>query len=310
MAPGRDLSAASGVRSWRQRQFVCSSLYSGQMERRILLIDVFGREAMKGNQLAVVVDSDGLSDEAMLEITRWFGFSETTFLLPPSADEADYRVRIFTLAGELPFAGHPTLGTCHAWAGLTGGSGDEAVQECGAGLVKLANADGRWSFEAPPLIRSGEVDPVELAEFAHVLGIDVSDIVAASWADNGPGWVGILVRDAETALALEPDFSRHPKEGQLDIGVVGFHPTGSETLYEVRAFFSDQNGKMLEDPVTGSLNASLAGWLVGDGRASPPYVASQGTALGRRGRVHITGDADSIWVGGNTFTISEGTLYA
>lgn len=279
------------------------------MQRRIRFVDVFGHTAMSGNPLAVVVDSDGLSSEEMQEITRWLNLSETTFLTEPTQAGADYKVRIFTLSGELPFAGHPTLGTCHVWADLNDADEDEFVQECGAGLVRLKRHDGRLAFETPPLIRSGPVDPVELAEFAYVLGVETSDITASAWVDNGPGWVGIQLRDARMVLDLEPDFSRHPKPGSLDIGVVGFHPPDSECLYEVRAFFSGQSGRMLEDPVTGSLNASLADWFVGEGKAQPPYVACQGTALGRSGRVHVSQDnGGTVWIGGNTATLIEGSF--
>lgn len=278
------------------------------MERRISFIDVFGAAPMSGNPLAVVVGSDGLSTEEMQRITRWLNLSETTFLEEPTTDDADYKVRIFTLSGELPFAGHPTLGTCHVWAESVGSDKDRIVQECGAGLVSLRRDDGRLAFEAPPLIREGPVDPVELSEFAYVLGIEMSDIVASAWVDNGPGWAGIQLRDAQTVLDLEPDFNRHPKPDSLDIGVVGFHPPESDALYEVRAFFSGASGRMVEDPVTGSLNASLAQWLTGDERARPPYVASQGTALGRRGRIHVSRDDDGVWIGGNTTTMIEGVL--
>lgn len=279
------------------------------MQRRICFVDVFGAIPMSGNPLAVVIDSDGLSTDEMQRITRWFNLSETTFLEEPTHDDADYKVRIFTLAGELPFAGHPTLGTCHVWADLNGSDSGQAVQECGAGLVRLREVEGRLAFETPPMIRSGPVDPVELAEFAFVLGVEVSDIVASAWVDNGPGWVGIQLRDAQTVLDLGPDFTRHPKPGSLDIGVVGFHQPDSESLYEVRAFFSGQSGKMLEDPVTGSLNAALADWLIGEGKAEPPYMASQGTALGRQGRIHVSRDSEgTVWIGGNTTTVVEGTL--
>lgn len=279
------------------------------MERRFRLVDVFGEKPMSGNPLGVVIDSDGLSSHDMVEITRWLNLSETTFLQAPESAGADYRVRIFTLAGELPFAGHPTLGTCHVYWELHVEHSDEITQECGAGLVSLRRSGGRLSFQAPPLIRDGPVDTVEVAEFAYVLGVEVADIVAVRWVDNGPGWVGILLSDADTVLGLEPDFSRHPRQETLDIGVVGFHPGGSECLYEVRAFFSGHGGRMVEDPVTGSLNASLAQWLISEGRAQAPYVASQGTRLGRSGRVHISEGSDgSVWVGGETTTIVEGTL--
>ncbi len=279
------------------------------MERRISFVDVFGATPLSGNPLAVVLDSDGLSTEEMQRITRWLNLSETTFLEQPTHDDADYRVRIFTLSGELPFAGHPTLGTCHVWAAATESDKDQIVQECGAGLVRLRRDEERLAFETPPLIREGPVDSVELAEFAYVLGVEMSDIVSSAWVDNGPGWVGIQLRDAQTVLELEPDFTRHPKPTSLEIGVVGFHPPDSESLYEVRAFFSGPSGRMVEDPVTGSLNASLAQWLVGDAKARPPYVASQGTVLGRQGRIHVSRDEDGVvWIGGNTTTMVEGAL--
>jgi PhzF family phenazine biosynthesis protein len=265
---------------------------------------------MSGNPVAVVMDSSGLSSEEMQDVTRWLNLSETTFLEEPTQEDADYKVRIFTLSHELPFAGHPTLGTCHVWVDLNEVGEGQIVQECGAGLVRLSRANGRLAFESPPLIRSGPVDSGQLAEFALVLGVEVSDIVASAWVDNGPGWVGIQLHDAQMVLELEPDFTRHLTPGDLDIGVVGFHPPESDWLYEVRAFFSGQTGRLLEDPVTGSLNASLADWLIGEEKAEPPYVATQGTALGRQGRIHVSRDDEgTIWIGGNTTTMVEGTLH-
>lgn len=279
------------------------------MSRRFRLVDVFGENTLQGNPLAVVVDSDGLSTGQMQEITRWLGFSETTFLGPPEIPGADYRVRIFTLAGELPFAGHPTLGTCHVWVGLSPGEPSEITQECGAGLVRLRRRDGLLSFEAPPLVRQGPVDEEDLARFTAVLGIDRSAVVSASWVDNGPGWVGLLLEDADAVLALEPDLSRDPGEGPLDIGVVGKYPAGSDRAVEVRAFFSDQLGRLHEDPVTGSLNASLAQWLVGEGSLPGSYVAGQGTRLGRRGRVVVEADDDGgIWIGGQVSDVVTGHI--
>jgi len=281
------------------------------MERRFRLVDVFGEHPLSGNPLAVVVDSDGLATEQMLKITRWLNFSETSFLMPPEIEGADYKVRIFTLAGELPFAGHPTLGSCHVWQTLADESPDQIVQECGAGLIRLRRSGGGFAFSAPDLIRDGPVDPDHLAEIADVLGVDEEDILDASWVDNGPGWVGLLLADAGTVIDLEPDFSRYHRDEGLDIGVVGMYPEGSECRYEVRAFFTGGRGKMVEDPVTGSLNASLAQWLLSGGRVDAPYVASQGTRLGRRGRVHITtDDGGSVWVGGTVFDIVEGRLGA
>ena len=277
------------------------------MSRRFRLVDVFGESQLTGNGLAVVVDSDGLETGEMLELTRWFGFSETTFLSEPETQDADYRVRIFTLAGELTFAGHPTLGTCHVWLSETGSDSSEVIQECGAGLVPVRRNDDTLSFRAPELIRSGPVSGADLADFAAILRIDPSDVVDSAWVDNGPGWVGIMLGDAEAVLALSPDFAVSDRD-PIDIGVVGLHPEGSSIAYEVRAFFSDQNGDMREDPVTGSLNASLAQWLVEAGVVQPPYLAAQGTALGRSGRVLITEALGEIWVGGRVFDVVTGEL--
>ncbi|MFZ0015465.1 MAG: PhzF family phenazine biosynthesis protein [Acidimicrobiia bacterium] len=277
-------------------------------DRRFRLVDVFGETHLSGNPLAVVADSDGLSSEEMLEITRWLNFSETTFLLPPNDPAADYRVRIFTLGGELPFAGHPTLGTCHVWMSLGGESSQEVVQECGAGLVRVRRIEDRLAFEAPELIRSGPIDELHLSNVISVLGIERGEVLASNWVDNGPGWAAVLLADATRVLELRPDFGRSRSGEKLDIGVVALRPTGSETRCEVRAFFSDHRGGMVEDPVTGSLNASLAQWLLAEGRVEPPYVASQGTALGRSGRVYLSEGDGRVWVGGETVDIVDGLL--
>jgi PhzF family phenazine biosynthesis protein len=264
---------------------------------------VFTHERYRGNPCAVVLDGDGLDEQAMQRFAHWTNLSETTFLLPAEADGADYRVRIFTPVAELPFAGHPTLASCHAWLEAGGTpAADEIVQECAAGLVRIRRGEGRLAFAAPPLIRSGPVEEPLVHELAAVLGIDRTAIVDAQWADNGPGWVAVLLADADSVLALRPRFSEH------DIGVAGPHPAGGEADWEVRAFFA-KDGSTVEDPVTGSLNASLAGWLLASGRASAPYVAAQGTALGRRGRVHIDLDGDGVvWVGGGTVTCISGDV--
>jgi PhzF family phenazine biosynthesis protein len=278
-------------------------------DRRFRLVDVFGLEHLTGNPLAVVVDSEGLTTEEMLEVTRWLGFSETTFLAPPVSAEADYAVRIFTLAGELPFAGHPTLGSCHVWQTLADEFRDEIVQQCGLGLVRVRRDGGRYEFAAPPLIRSGPVDDDFLENVATVLGIRDSDIIDSRWVDNGPGWVGVMLADAAAVLALRPDFSLRGGEEQLDIGVVGMYPEGGDSRYEVRAFFSDQHGRMVEDPVTGSLNASVAQWMLDSGRVDRSYVASQGTAIGRLGRVHVTPEDDGVvWIGGRVVDVVSGEL--
>jgi PhzF family phenazine biosynthesis protein len=268
------------------------------MERPFCQVDVFADELYLGNPVAVVLDAKGLDTEAMQRFASWTNLSETTFVLPPAAAEADYRVRIFTPSRELPFAGHPTLGTCHAWlaSGGTPQREDVIVQQCDAGLIELRRIDGALAFAAPPLLRSGPVDDETRQRIVSVLGIDRAGIVDAQWVDNGPGWVGVLLGSAEAVLALRPG------PADLDIGVAGPYPAGSPEAFEVRAF-TPALGGVGEDPVTGSLNASLAGWLLAAGHTSAPYVASQGTALGRRGRVHISRDPDgTIWVGGGTAT--------
>jgi PhzF family phenazine biosynthesis protein len=274
------------------------------MPRRFRQVDVFTDEPYRGNPVAVVLDGDGLSGAEMQRFANWTNLSETTFVLPPTTPEADYRVRIFTPVLELPFAGHPTLGTCHAWR-ASGGQpqrGDVIVQECPAGLIRIRASGDRLAFAAPPLVRSGPVDEALVERIASVLHIDRVDIRAAEWADNGPGWVAVLLASAEAVLALQPAPS------DLDLGVVGPHPAGSELAIEVRAFFP-KDGATVEDPVTGSLNASLAQWLLGSGRLSPPYIAAQGTALGRAGRVHVSRDDDgTIWVGGGTITCVSGEV--
>jgi PhzF family phenazine biosynthesis protein len=278
------------------------------MSRDFQMIDVFGSGPLSGNPLAVVHGAEGLTTEEMLAITRWMNLSETTFLLPPSTDDADYRVRIFTLTGELPFAGHPTLGTCHAWLSAGGTPrGDVIVQECGVGLVDLRN-DGRLQFSAPPLIRSGAVDASYVAHVAAVLGIGVDQMVATEWVDNGPGWVGVLLEDDEVVLSLEPDGSRYEGDDLIAIGVVGPHAPGGDIDFEVRAFFSNDKGQLGEDPVTGSLNASLAQWLIGSGRAPGSYVAAQGTAIGRAGRIYVSQDESGTWIGGSTVTAVSGRI--
>jgi PhzF family phenazine biosynthesis protein len=227
---------------------------------------------------------------------------ETTFVLPPSSGQADYRVRIFTATLELPFAGHPTLGTCHAWleAGGRPATPGVCVQECGAGLVQVRETEAGLAFAAPPLLRDGPVDEPLAEHIAAVLGLSRAEIVDLTWADNGPGWVAVLLPSAEAVLALRPGVV------DLDIGVAGPYPAGSPEAFEVRAF-TPAVGPTVEDPVTGSLNASLAKWLLDSGRATAPYVASQGTVLGRLGRVHISRDGDGqIWVGGAVRTCISG----
>jgi PhzF family phenazine biosynthesis protein len=274
------------------------------MPRPFQQVDVFTTTPYRGNPVAVVLDARGLTTEEMLEFARWTNLSETTFVLPPSAPGADYRVRIFTPGSELPFAGHPTLGTCHAWlaAGGTPGGADVIVQECGAGLVPVRRTGYGLAFAAPPLLRSGPVEEPVVERVARMLGIGRAEILDAEWAANGPGWVAVLLASADEVLALRPGFV------DLDVGVVGPYPEGSPEAFEVRAFFP-KDGATAEDPVTGSLNASLAQWLLRTGRAEAPYVASQGTVLGRAGRAHVSRDADgTIWVGGGTITCVTGEV--
>ncbi len=293
------------------------------MELPVALVDVFAESPFTGNPLAVVVVDDAaeaeLTDERMQTVANWMNLSETTFLLPPTDPAAAYRVRIFTPSTELPFAGHPTLGTAWVWlsrqstSAPTGGR-LTVVQECGAGLVELTVDGEQLAFKAPPMIRSGPVDPDDLDRFIRQLNLDPSDVVDAAWVDNGPGWVGLLLRSAEAVLAVEPG----PLDRKLGvvgpyIGVAGSHhegdgQSGAKADVEVRAFFP-VNGSLAEDPVTGSLNASLAQWLVSTGRLNAPYVAAQGTRLGRSGVVHISEDDDGdIWVGGSVVGTINGTV--
>lgn len=279
------------------------------MEPIVHMVDVFGSGPFSGNPLAVVSGAEYLDTEQMQQLTRWFNLSETAFLLPATQPDADYRVRIFTLDRELPFAGHPTLGTAHVWATTADRQPEREaiVQECGAGLVRLRReTSGRLFFAAPALIRSGRPSPDELNQARQFLGIDKHDVVDAWWIDNGPGWLGIRLTSAEQVLALSPAASW---PSRIDIGVVGPHPPGLETAFEVRAFVSDHRGSILEDPVTGSLNASIAQWLLASGVVDGSYTASQGTLLGRQGRVFIDVDDDGhVWVGGHSRAHVTGQL--
>jgi len=272
------------------------------MRRPFAQVDVFTSDDGAGNPLAVVLDGAGLSGDEMQRFARWTNLSETTFVLPGDG-EADYHVRIFTPTQELPFAGHPTLGTCHAWleAGGRPRAGDRVVQRCGAGLVAVRRDGDRLAFAEPPLVRSGPVDEADVEAIAGMLGIPRGQIVDAAWADNGPGWRAVLLGSADEVLALRPGHV------PWDVGVVGPHPPGSPVVWELRAFFP-VGTSTVEDPVTGSLNASVARWLVDSGRATPPWVAAQGTAIGRAGRIHVDRDADGrLWVGGRSTTVIAGT---
>jgi PhzF family phenazine biosynthesis protein len=271
--------------------------------RAFAQVDVFGDGPCSGNPVAVVLDAEGIETAEMQRFANWTNLSETTFLLPPTVPSADYRVRIFTPDRELPFAGHPTLGSCHAWLESGGTAGVVVAQECDAGIVEVRRGEGApLAFAAPPLLRSGPVEPEVLAEVRRALALSADEVVDAQWVDNGPGWVAVLLASADRVLAIEPRYS------ELDIGAVGPCAEGDAEALEVRAFLP-MNGAADEDPVTGSLNASLAGWLLESGRVRAPYVARQGTALGRRGRVHVDQDADgAVWVGGATETVVAGTV--
>jgi PhzF family phenazine biosynthesis protein len=275
------------------------------MQHRYAEVDVFTDRALKGNALAVVFDADGLTDEQMAEFARWTNLSETTFLLQPTTPGADYHVRIFTPGGELPFAGHPTLGSCHAWLAAGGRPRNEGlvVQQCGVGLVKIRRDGERLAFAAPPLRRSGPADEATCEQIARCLQLPRSALQQVQWVDNGPGWVAAMLDSADTVLGLRPDFAAMKP---LEIGVVGPHPAGSECAFEVRAFVPTLG--VPEDPVTGSLNAGLAQWLIGAGLAPERYVASQGTALGRAGRVFVERIGDDVWIGGHSVTCVEGRL--
>ena len=272
------------------------------MQRRFRQVNVFTATPFGGNPVAVVLDCDVLSTSDMQRFANWTNLSETTFVLPPSSEQADYQVRIFTPTRELPFAGHPTLGTCHAWleAGGKPALPEVFVQECGAGLIEIRQVPAGLAFAAPPLIRSGPVEEPLAEHIAGLLGVSRAGITDLTWADNGPGWVAVLLPSAEAVLALRPGTV------DMDIGVAGRYPAGSPEAIEVRAFTPAGNATV-EDPVTGSLNASLAQWLLDTGEVSAPYVASQGTVLGRSGRVHIFRGSDGqIWVGGGTLTCVSG----
>jgi PhzF family phenazine biosynthesis protein len=274
------------------------------MFRQFRQVDVFTAVPYRGNPLAVVHDAEGLTTEQMQQFANWTNLSETTFLLPPSDEQADYRVRIFTPTLELPFAGHPTLGTCHAWleAGGQSRAPGTVVQQCGAGLISIRQDAGLLHFAAPPLVRSGPVDEPLARQLAGILGIDRGEIVDLQWADNGPGWIAVLLASADAVLAVRPG------PADLDIGIAGPYPAGSPAAFEVRAFFP-KDGVTIEDPVTGSFNASLAQWLISSGQARAPYLVRQGTAVGRDGQVHIsTGPDGSVWVGGGVVTCISGTV--
>ena len=275
--------------------------------RRFTEVDVFATGAFTGNPLAVIHDADGLDDARLADIARWTNLSETTFLLPPTDPAADYRVRIFTGTGELPFAGHPTLGTCHAWLAAGGTpKGDVVVQQCGIGLVPV-RVDADWlAFAAPALRRSGPVETEVMSRIVAALRADPADVVDAAWIDNGPGWVGVRMASGRAVLGLEPDPGLM---AGITVGVVGPADAGEDHDVEVRAFYCP-GASVLEDPVTGSANAGLAVWLIDAGVLPPRYVARQGTRVGADGRVEVQRVGGDTWIGGAVRTIVTGTITA
>lgn len=272
--------------------------------RRFSQVDVFTDTPTLGNPVAVVLDGASLTTDQMQTFTNWTNLSEATFVGPPTNSDADYSVRIFCPGRELPFAGHPTLGTCHAWLAAGGAPrGDEVVQECGVGLVRIRRGDdGSLAFAAPPLRRSGPLEKSEVDALVRGLGLDESDVIDHQWCDNGPGWQALLLSSPEVLHELRLDPAQL---GSRDIGLIA--PSNGDVDFEVRALFPGNNG-ITEDPVTGSLNAAIAQWLIGTGQAPQQYTALQGTALGRRGLVQIKSVDDEIWVGGNSVSVIEGTV--
>jgi len=272
-------------------------------QRRFTQVDVFTHTPLHGNPVAVVHDSAGLTTDDMQRFARWTNLSETTFLAPPTHPDADYSLRIFTPTEELPFAGHPTLGSCHAWLAAGGSPQAEVVQqECAAGLIRIRRQGDTLTFAAPERRRSGPLEPDALDLVTRGLGLEPSDILDHQWCDNGPPWRAVLVGTAEQVLAIHPD---HALLDGLEVGVIGPHPAGHDAQFEVRAFFPGASG-LIEDPVTGSLNAALGQWLTGTGQAPQRYVAAQGTVLGRTGRAAVERTGDDVWVGGGCVSVVEG----
>lgn len=272
---------------------------------RLDLVDVFANGPQSGNPLAVVRRDVDLSDAQMMALTRWLGFSETTFLLPPTDPAADYRVRIFCPAGELPFAGHPTLGSAFAWLAAGGEARHPGmiVQECGIGLVEVRREVGQLSFKAPPLVNSGALSCEDRAEAVRVAGVREEAVVAAVHAANGPAWKLLHLASVEDVLAAEPVARA---DGAM-VGLIAAHPPGGKVAYELRAFFADARGRVSEDPVTGSLNAAAAQYLFGAGLAEGEYLAAQGQMVGADGRVHVRRDArGDLWVGGVVRAVALG----
>lgn len=271
--------------------------------RAFAQVDVFGAAPFRGNPVAVVLDASGMSDADMQAVAAWTNLSETVFILPATDPGADYRARILTPHTELPFAGHPTLGAAAAWLDAGGPiSGADVVQECGAGLVRVRRDENALAFAAPPLVRTGPLETREMYGYAASLGLTLLDVQAHGWVDNGPGWCVLDLGSAEAVLAVEPDYQAMPG---AKVAVVGACPPGSEHAYEVRAFVAAG----YEDPVTGSLNAGLAQWMLDRDLVQTPFTAYQGTRVGRDGVVRVDRDDDgALWVGGSVRVLERGTI--
>lgn len=267
-------------------------------------VDVFSATPYLGNPVAVILEGTGFDDDAMQRVARWTNLSETTFVLPPTDPAADYRLRIFTPGGELPFAGHPTLGSAHAWleSGGRPRRPDCIVQQCDAGLIEVRREGSTLSFAAPPLRRSGPLDAEYVTALVDAFGIEPEQVVAHQWVDNGPGWAVLQLGSAAEVLALEPDLARIPT---AMVGAVGAHPAGSRYAFELRTFAPGVG--VAEDPVCGSMNASVGQWLTSTGAAPRRYEVAQGQRLGRAGEITVTADEDgTVWVGGTTTTCFRG----
>ena len=294
-------------------------------------IDVFTAVPGYGNPVAVVLDGSGLDDAAMQRFARWTNLSETTFVLPPTDPAADYALRIFTPGGELPFAGHPTLGSCFAWlaAGGRPQSAEQIVQQCAKGLVAIRREDSpagqRLAFAAPAMDII-HPSPAMVAQVTQALGVTAEQVQRVEILDNGPHWLTLLLDSADTVLALEPDHAALAELG-YEVGVAGVYPAQAASQLiarssrEARAFGADRDRPLIEvrgfappigvqeDPVTGSLNASLGQWLIETGDLPARYLAAQGTALGRAGRVHVARDAQGqVWVGGDCVAVIRGEV--
>ncbi|MGW0147469.1 PhzF family phenazine biosynthesis protein [Streptomyces sp. NPDC003333] len=274
--------------------------------RSFVQVDVFPTHPYSGNPVAVVLDGTDLSDEQMQRVARWTNLSETTFVLPPTVPEADYRLRIFTPEGELPFAGHPTLGSARAWLedGGTPRNADHLVQECAAGLVTVRRSEDSLAFAAPPRVRTGELDDDDLKRIVNAFGITREQVVAHQWVDNGPGWAVLRLATAEEVLALEPDLTLIP---DAMVGAIGPWPEGSDHAFELRTFAPGIG--VPEDPACGSMNAAVGQWLTSTGAAPSAYRVSQGTRVGRAARIEVTADGDgTVWVSGATVVCVRGTI--